>query len=63
MWSLEYLLSSALDDLSNSAKVSADSSCGAGALQLVVSSRKAGERLVAVDPHLHLKLLLSVLGR
>ena len=31
--------------------------------QLVVSDHRAGERLVTVDPHLHLKLLLLVLGR
>ena len=39
--------------LSNSGKVSTDSSCGLEPVQLVIFSRKAGERLGGVGPHLH----------
>ena len=43
--------------------MSVDSSRGDGAVATAVSSHRAGEWLVALDLHLHLKILLSILGR
>ena len=53
MSSLEYLESDALDDVLNQTKFPLIGLLGLVRLQLVVFCHRAGDGLVAMDPHLH----------